>query len=133
MRISGFVATCPARIEPFNGVQQNNKVRTTTDKPWPKLEVLPDGSEELAVNPFIAFGELAKSEFPKTTQFAAGVAVLMQAEPAVGVAGVTRDREAAASPADYVYLWKIDLQSAYRYWHNHPSELWMYGKQWGGR
>ena len=56
----------------------------------------------------------------------------MQAEPAVGVAGVTRDREAAASPADYVYLWKIDLQSAYRYWHNHPSELWMFGKQWGG-
>ena len=132
VRISGFVATCPARIEPCNGVQQNNKVRTTTDKSWPKLEVLPDGSEELAVNPLIALDELAKSEFPKTTQFAAGVAVLMQAEPAVGVAGVTRDREAAAAPDDYVYLWKIDLQSAYRYWHNHPSELWMFGKQWGG-
>ena len=132
VKISGFVATCPARIEPCNGVQQNGKVRTTTDKSWPKLEVLPDGSEELAVNPLIALDELAKSEFPKTTQFAAGVAVLMQAEPAVGVAGVTRDREAAASPADYVYLWKIDLQSAYRSWHNHPSELWMFGKQWGG-
>jgi site-specific DNA-cytosine methylase len=133
VKISGFVATCPARIEPCNGVQQNGKVRTTTDKSWPKLEVLPDGSEELAVNPLIALDELAKSEFPKTTQFAAGVAVLMQAEPAVGVAGVTRDREAAASPADYVYLWKIDLQSAYRSWHNHPSELWMFGKQWGGK
>ena len=30
--LTGFVATCPARIEPCNGVQQNNKVRTTTDK-----------------------------------------------------------------------------------------------------
>ena len=47
VKISGFVATCPARIEPCNGVQQNGKVRTTTDKSWPKLEVLPDGSEEL--------------------------------------------------------------------------------------
>ena len=28
---------------------------------------------------------------------------------------------------------KIDLQSAYRYWHNHTHELWMYGKQWDGR
>ena len=113
------MATCPARIEPCNGVQENSKVRTTTDKSWQKLEVLPDGSEELAVNPLIALGELAKSEFPETAQFAAGlVAVLMQAEPAVGVAGVTRDREAAASPADYAYLWKIDLQSAYIYWHN---------------
>ena len=104
VRISGFMATCPARIGPCNGVQQNNKVRTTTDKSWPKLEVLPDGSEELAVNPLIALDELAKSEFPKTTQFAAGVAVLMQAEPAAGVAEVTRDREAAASRADYAYL-----------------------------
>ena len=33
--VSGFVATCPARIEPVNGVQQNSKVRTTTDKSWP--------------------------------------------------------------------------------------------------
>ena len=74
VRISGFVATCPARIEPCNGVQQNNKVRTTTDKSWPKLEVLPDGSEELAVNPLIALDELSKSEFPKTTQFAARMA-----------------------------------------------------------
>ena len=48
--LAGFVATCPARIEPCNGVQQNSKVRTTTDKSWPKLEVLPDGSDELAVN-----------------------------------------------------------------------------------
>ena len=45
--ISGFVATCPARVEPCNGVQQNDKVRTTTDKSWPKLEVLDDGSDEL--------------------------------------------------------------------------------------
>ena len=71
----------PGADEPCNGIQQNGKVRTTTDKSWPKFEVLPDGSEELAVNPLIALDELAKSEFPKTTQFAAGVAVLMQAEP----------------------------------------------------
>ena len=32
VEITGFVATCPARIEPCNGVQQNSKVRTTTDK-----------------------------------------------------------------------------------------------------
>ena len=32
VEITGFVATFPARIEPCNGVQQNNKVRTTTDK-----------------------------------------------------------------------------------------------------
>jgi len=44
-----------------------------------------------------------------------------------------RDAAAAAAMPDYVYLWKVDLQSAYRYWHNHPSELWMYGKQWNGR
>ena len=31
VEITGFVATCPARIEPCNGVQQNSKVRTTTD------------------------------------------------------------------------------------------------------
>ena len=130
--ITGFVATCPARIEPCNGVQQNNKVRTTTDKSWPKLEVLPQGSNELAVNPMIALDELAKSEFPKTTQFAAATAVLMQAEPAIG-AGETRDEAAAAAPDDFVWLWKIDLQSAYRFWHNHATELWMYGKQWGGR
>ena len=59
VRISGFMATCPARIEPCDGVQQNSKVRTTTDKSWPKLEALPDGSEELAVNPLIALNELA--------------------------------------------------------------------------
>ena len=130
--VSGFVATCPARIEPVNGVQQNAKVRTTTDKSWPKLEVLPDGSGELAVNPLIALDELAKSEFPKTTQFAAAAAVMMQAEPDLAD-GVARDDAAAAAPDDFVYLWKIDLQSAYRFWHNHASELWMYGKQWGGR
>ena len=44
------MATCLVRIEPCNGVQENNKMRTTTDKSWPKLEVLPDGSDELAVN-----------------------------------------------------------------------------------
>ena len=131
VEITGFVATCPARIEPCNGVQQNSKVRTTTDKSWPKLTVLPPGSHELAVNPMIALDELAKSEFPKTTQFAAATAVLMQAEPTLG-AGETRDEAAAAAPDDFVWLWKIDLQSAYRFWHNHATELWMYGKQWGG-
>ena len=129
--LTGFVATCPARIEPCNGVQQNNKVRTTTDKSWPKLEVLPDGSDELAVNPLIALDELAKSEFPKTTQFAAATAVMMQAEPRTTAAD--RNTAAAADPDDFVHLWKIDLQSAYRFWHNHPHELWMYGKQWDGR
>ena len=130
--LSGFVASCPARVEPCNGVQQGSKVRTTTDKSWPKLEVLPDGSGELAVNPLIALDELAKSEFPKTTQFSAATAILMQAEPKLA-SGVRRDAAAAAAMPDFVYLWKIDLQSAYRYWHNHPSELWMYGKQWNGR
>ena len=129
--LTGFVATCPARIEPCNGVQQNNKVRTTTDKSWPKLEVLPDGSDELAVNPLIALDELAKSEFPKTTQFATATAVMMQAEPRTTAAD--RNTAAAADPDDFVHLWKIDLQSAYRFWHNHPHELWMYGKQWDGR
>ena len=55
----------------------------------------------------------------------------MQAEPTIG-AGETRDEAAAAAPDDFVWLWKIDLQSAYRFWHNHATELWMYGKQWGG-
>ena len=129
--ISGFVATCPARVEPCNGVQQNDKVRTTTDKSWPKLEVLDAGSDELAVNPMIALDELAKSEFPKTTQFAAATAVLMQAESAPEE-GISRGNAAAAAPHEFVHLWKIDLQSAYRFWHNHPTELWMYGKQWDG-
>ena len=107
-------------------------MRTTTDKSWPKLEVLSDGSDELAVNPLIALDELAKSEFPKTTQFAAATAVMMQAEPSTAPAD--RNTVAAASPGDFVHLlWKIDLQSAYRYWHNHPHELCMYGKQWDGR
>ena len=130
--ITGFVATCPARVEPCNGVQQNDKVRTTTDKSWPKLEVLAPGSDELAVNPLIALDELAKSEFPTTKQFAAAVAIMMQAEPARD-SGVSRGNAAAAAPHEHVHLWKIDLQSAYRYWHNHRSELWMYGKQWNGR
>ena len=69
--LAGFVATCPARFEPCNGIQQNKKVRTTTDESWPKLEVLPAGSDELAANPLIALHELATSEFPKTAQFAA--------------------------------------------------------------
>ena len=56
----------------------------------------------------IALDELAKSEFPKTTQFATATAVLMQAEPALE-AGVARDDVAAAAPGDYVWLWKIDL------------------------
>ena len=56
----------------------------------------------------------------------------MQAEPKLA-RDTRRDAAAAAAMLDYVYLWKIDLQSAYRYWHNHPSELWMYGKQWNGR
>ena len=30
--LNGFVASCPARVEPCNGVQQGSKVRTTTDK-----------------------------------------------------------------------------------------------------
>ena len=132
VELNGFVASCPARVEPCNGVQQNNKVRTTTDKSWPKLEVLPDGSGELAVNPLIALDELAKSQFPKTTQFSAATAILMQAEPKLA-SNTRRDAAAATAMPDYVYLWKIDLQSAYRYWHNHPSELWMYGKQWNGR
>ena len=85
--LTGFVVTCPARIEPCNGVQQNSKVRTTTDKSWPKLGVLSDGSDELAVNPLIALDELAKSEFPKTTQFAAATAVMIQAEPSTASAG----------------------------------------------
>ena len=33
-----FVATCPARVEPVNGVPQNGKVRVTTDKAWPRRE-----------------------------------------------------------------------------------------------
>ena len=35
VKLSGFVASCPARVEPCNGVQQGSKVRTTTDKSWP--------------------------------------------------------------------------------------------------
>ena len=97
-------------------------MRTTTNKSWPKLEVLPDGSDELAVNPLIALDELAKLEFPKATQFSAATAILMQAEPKLA-RDTRRDAAAAAAMPDYVYLWKIDLQSAYRYWQNHPSEL----------
>ena len=46
----------------------------------------------------------------------------MQAEPTPG-AGETRDEAAAAAPDNFVWLWKIDLQSAYRFWHNHATEL----------
>ena len=53
---------------------------------------------------------------------------MMQAEPST--ASADRSAAAAASPDDFVHLWKIDLQSAYRFWHNHPHELWMYGMQW---
>ena len=93
-------------------------MRTTTEKPWPKLEVLPEGSGELAVNPLVALDELAKSEFPKTAQFAEATAVMMQAEPRT--ASADRSAVAAVSPGDFVPLWKTGLQSAYRYWHNHP-------------
>ena len=91
----------------------------------------PDSSDELAVNPFIALDELAKSEFPKTTQFAAATAVMMQAEPSTAAAD--RNTAAAVDPDGFVHLWKIDLQSVYRSLHNHPHELWMYDKQWDGR
>ena len=106
MTISGFVASCPAFVEPWNGVQQNGKVRTTTEKSWPKLEVLPPGSEELAVNPMFALGELAKSKFPKTTQFSAAVAVMMQAEP-TREPGISRDVAAAAAPHEHVLCEKM--------------------------
>ena len=42
--VAGVVATCRARVGPCKGAQQNSKVRTTTNKSWPKLEVLPAGS-----------------------------------------------------------------------------------------
>ena len=121
--VTGFVATCLARVVPCNGVQQNSKARTTTDKSWPKLEVLPADSAELAVNLMIALDELAKSEFPKTAQFAAATAVMTQAEPRTLAAD--RNAAVAARPDDFVYLWNIDLQSAYGFWQNHHHELWM--------
>ena len=130
--ISGFVASCPGRVGPRNGVQQNDKIRTTTDKSWPKLEALPSSSEEVAVNPMIALGELAKSEFPKVLQFATVVAVMMQAEP-TREPGSSRGDAAAAAPHEHVHLWENDLQPAYRVWHNHKTELWMYVKPWNGR
>ena len=65
---------------------------------------------------------VAKSKFPKTTLFSAATAILMQAEPKLA-RDTRRDAAAAAAMPDYVYLWKIDLQAAYRYWRNHPSEL----------
>ena len=109
VKLTGFVASCPAQVEPCNGVQQGSKVRTTTDKSWPKLEVLPDGSDELAVNPLIALDELAKSEFPETTQFSAATAILMQAEPKL--AGDTRRDAAAAAAAMPDYAYPITAQN----------------------
>ena len=95
VELSGFVASCPARVEPCNGVQQNSKVRTTTDKSWPKLEVLPDGSGELAVNPLIALDELAKSEFPgrrvpstKNRRAVCGMTRLSNTTPALTPVGI---------------------------------------------
>ena len=104
--ISGFVASCPGRVGPRNGVQQNDKIRTTTDKSWPKLEALPSSSEEVAVNPMIALGELAKSEFPKVLQFATVVAVMMQAEP-TREPGSSRGDAAAAAPHEHVHSWEM--------------------------
>ena len=45
------------------------------------------------------------------------------------------ERAAAAesSPEEHCWEWKIDLHSAYRFWANAKHELWMYGKQWGGK
>ena len=103
MKLSGFVASCPARVEPCNGAQQGSKVRTTTDRSWPKLEVLPDGSDELAVNPLIALGELAKPEFPKATQFPAATAILMKAEPKLA-RDARRDAAAAAAAMPGVHV-----------------------------
>ena len=42
----------------------------------------------------------------------------MQAEPKLA-SDTRRDAAAAAAMPDYAYLWKVDLQSAHRYWHNH--------------
>ena len=74
--------------------------------------------------------------FPTTVQFAAGCAVLLQAEPEETRRLPTAlERSAAAenSPEEHCWEWKIDLHSAYRFWANAKHELWMYGKQWGGK
>ena len=73
---------------------------------------MPDGNDELAVNPLVALGELAKPEFPKTTQLSAATAIWMQAVPKLA-RDTRRDAAAAAAMPDYVYLWKTDLQSSY--------------------
>ena len=131
-----FVATCPARVEPVNGVQQNGKVRVTTDKAWPRPEILEESFGPHAVNFWIDLTVLSKVVFPTTVQFAAAAAVLSQAEPATTrrlAAAGERAAAAAAAPEDHVWQWKIDLHSAYRMWANARHELWMYGKQWGGQ
>ena len=131
-----FVATCPARVEPVNGVEQNGKVRVTTDKAWPRPDVLDDSLGPHAVNFWIDMGALAKVVFPTTVQFAAACAILMQAEPE-STRRLTTAREraaaAAAAPEEHCWEWKIDLHSAYRQWSNARHELWMYGKQWAGQ
>ena len=130
-----FVATCPARVEPVNGVEQNGKVRVTTDKAWPRPEVLlPLGP--LAANFWMDLEALGKVVFPTTVQFAAGCAVLLQAEPEETRRLPTAPERAAAaesSPEEHCWEWKIDLHSAYRFWANAKHELWMYGKQWAGQ
>ena len=57
---------------------------------------------------------------------------MVQAEPPTG-SPEARRAAADAAPDDFVWLWKIDLQAAYRSWNNHRTELWIYGKQWDGR
>ena len=57
----------------------------------------------------------------------------MQAEPPRRDSLRQRADAAAALREEYAWQWKIDLHSAYRSWANAKRELWMYGKQWGGR
>ena len=125
-----FVPTCPCRVEPVNGVPQGpTKVRVTTDKSWPKREV---EVRDLSANAWMDLDALGKVKFPRTTQFAAAAAIIGCAEPSADASPAARAAAAAAAPEDHCFMWKIDLFSAYRYWSNHKSELWMYGKQWGG-
>jgi hypothetical protein len=125
-----FVPTCPCRVEPVNGVPQGpTKVRVTTDKSWPKREV---EVRDLSANAWMDLESLGKVKFPRTTQFAAAAAIIGCAEPSADASPTARAAAAAAAPEDHCFMWKIDLFSAYRYWSNHKSELWMYGKQWGG-
>ena len=125
-----FVPTCPCRVEPVNGVPQGpTKVRVTTDKSWPKREV---EVRDLSANAWMDLESLGKVKFPRTTQFAAAAAIIGCAEPSADASPTARAAAAAAAPEDHCFMWKIDLFSAYRYWSNHRSELWMYGKQWAG-